>query len=402
MNLLVSREDVVAFRLRMHHLSERLGEGNLAEATGRCGVQDSPPGSALLSLHARVQGVSPAGVETAIGEDKTLLRTWCMRGSPHLIPTSEASVFTTGVLPVEEQGERHLIGGVGWALDRLGMSLTEAVQLIEAGVREVLPGRRLAITDLGEEVARQVTPALPAHLRIRWEEEGPYAQGQPLGEAVVHFCLRILALRQVVCFAPRTGNKAPFVLMEEWLDTPAPPLDPGQARAELLRRYLRSYGPSTRAHFAAWLGVRVRDVGPWWEELAGELVPVDDNGAAWLLEEDAAKLGEVAAATGIRLLPPGDPYTQLRDRWSILDERLHREVWRSAGSPGTVLLDGEIVGTWRHRSTRGRMYLHLNIWTPEELSGVQREALDTEAQLIASLRGAARVTVGFGRHGRPG
>ena len=102
------------------------------------------------------------------------------------------------------------------------------------------------------------------------------------------------------------------------------------------------------------------------------------------------------------MLPPGDPYTQLRDRRSILDERLHREVWRSAGSPGTVLLDGEIVGTWRHRSTRGRMYLHLNIWTPEELSGVQREALDTEAQLIASLRGAARVTVGFGRHGRPG
>jgi hypothetical protein len=32
----------------------------------------------------------------------------------------------------------------------------------------------------------------------------------------VHFCIRILALRRVVCFAPRAGNKAPFVLVDEW------------------------------------------------------------------------------------------------------------------------------------------------------------------------------------------
>lgn len=400
MNLQVSREEVVAFRLDAHHLTQRLPGEDLSLAVARCGVQDSPPGSALLSLHARIRGVSPAGVDAAIGADKTLLRTWCMRGSPHLIPTSEASVFTTGVLPVDEQGERHLIGGVGWALDRLGMSFTEAVQLTEAGVREVLPGRRLAITDLGAEVARQAAPALPAHLRIRWEEEGPYAQGQPLGEAVVHFCLRILTLRQVVCFAPRTGHKAPFVLVEEWLDTPVPPLEPGQARAELLRRYLRSYGPSTRAHFAAWLGVRTADVGPWWDTVEGELVPVEFDGPAWLLAGDVGKLGASAMPTGVRLLPPGDPYTQLRDRGTVVEERFHSEIWRSGGSPGTILLDGDIIGTWRPRKTGRRLHVRFRIF--REVDGAQREALATEAGAIALLRGAASVTVEFDQSGHPG
>lgn len=50
---------------------------------------------------------------------------------------------------------------------------------------------------------------LPPRMRATWRAEAPYATGQPLGEAVVHFCLRILCLDQVVCFAQREGNTAP-------------------------------------------------------------------------------------------------------------------------------------------------------------------------------------------------
>ena len=130
--------------------------------------------------------------------------------------------------------------------------------------------------------------------RAVWQQEGPYAKGQPLGEGVVHFCLRILTLQGVVCFAPRAGNKAPFVLVDEWLGRPIAAVDPDAARAELLRRYLRCYGPSTRAHFGAWLGVNAGDVGPGWDALADELTPVRFGGRAWVLTEDLASLERLA------------------------------------------------------------------------------------------------------------
>lgn len=54
----ISKASVIAFRLAAHRLTERLDEGGLLDAAGRCGIQNSPPGSALLALHARVQGIT--------------------------------------------------------------------------------------------------------------------------------------------------------------------------------------------------------------------------------------------------------------------------------------------------------------------------------------------------------
>src|SRR5699024_10353688 len=247
--------------LASHGLSERTPRDALLEAAGSCGIQNSPPGSGPLALSARVGDLTPGDVEDAIAQDKSLLQTWSLRGAPFHVPTADAAVFTTGVLPPTEEAMRHFVLGVGDSVDELGMSLTETVELTGAEIRAVLGGRRLAIGELGAEIAERIAPGLAPSQRAVWEQEGPYAAGQPLGEGVVHFCIRILTLQQVVCFAPREGNRAPFVLLDEWLDEPVPQLEPERARAELLRRYLHCFGPSTRADFASWLGVRTGDVG---------------------------------------------------------------------------------------------------------------------------------------------
>jgi hypothetical protein len=205
----------------------------------------------------------------------------------------------------------------------------------------------------------------------------------------------MLALRGIVCLAPRSGNKAPFVLVEEWLGGPLPQVDPASARAGLLRRYLRCYGPSTRKDFAAWIGVYAGDVGPWWSTLENELTPVDwDGSRAWLLADDLDTLRSAASQTrGVRLLPPGDPYTQLRDRGTIVDKKHQRGVWKSVGAPGAVLADGTIVGIWRPRKN-GRT-LALTVTTFRSLSTELREQLREEAGQVAELRGASAVQVEF-------
>ncbi|MFT3943763.1 MAG: winged helix DNA-binding domain-containing protein [Ancrocorticia sp.] len=389
----VSRGEVIAFRLGAHGLLARAAISELPDVVGRCGIQNSPPGSALLALHARVQGVTPELLDAALAKEKSLIQTWCMRGAPYFIPTADAAIFTTGVLPPTEASMRHLLLGVGPDVDRLDMSLTEAVELVRAEIRDVLSGRRLAINELGAELAERIVQILPGKQCDLWKEEGPHAKGQPLGEAVVHFCIRILTLQGVVCFAPREGNKAPFVLTDEWLGHPIPSIDPDTARVELLRRFLHCYGPSTRAAFAAWLGVRSGDVDPWWSLIEDELTLVDYGGREWMLDADVDALRAGVIPEGVRLLPPRDPYTQLRDRETIVAKKYHRDVWRTSGDPGTLLADGEIVGVWRPRKS-GRK-LTITVKTFRTLAERHRVAVRTEAEQVAALRGASSVTVEF-------
>jgi hypothetical protein len=390
----VSKDDVIAFRHNAHHLNERLGENRMLDAAGQCGVQNSPPGSALLALHARVDNLSQEQMEEAVAEEKSLLQTWCMRGSPFYFPTADAPVFTTGVLPPTEDSLRHFLLAADQTLGKLGMSLAEAVELTGTEVDGVLSGRQLAINELGEELATRIARKLPKKQRDIWEELGPHAPDQPTGEAVVHFCIRILALQGVVCFAPRTGNKAPFVLVDEWLGRPIPNVDPKVARGELLRRYLRSYGPSTRGDFAAWVGINAGDTGPWWSLVEDELTQVQYGGSkSWILTEDSDALRSAPKPEGARLLPPRDPYTQMRDRETIVDKKYHREVWKTVGEPGAALAGGKIVGIWRPRKSGRKLTVTVKTFSSPLASN--KHALQDAAEQIAPLRGASSVEVEF-------
>ena len=389
----VSTSQAVAFRLNAHHLTKRAGLGGLLEAAGRCAIQNSPPGSALLALHARVRDLTPETMAAAIADEKSLLETWCMRGAPFFFPTADAPVFTTGVLPPGEEAVRHFIPGVEPAIARLGISLTEAVEWCGAEIHTVLSGRRLAINDLGQELARRIACRLTTAQRSIWDSEGPYAPNQPLGEGVVHFCVRILTLQGIICLAPRAGNQAPFVLVEEWLGRPIPDIRPEIARAELLRRFLRCYGPSTRADFAAWLGVNAGDTGPWWNLVQEELTPVEVERASWILTEDLDTLRSAPQPEGVRLLPPRDPYTQMQDRETIVDKKHHPELWKTAGEPGAVLVNGKIIGTWRPHKTGRKLNVTIRIF--DAAPAPDRKLLQDEAQQVAALRGASYADVVF-------
>lgn len=49
----------------------------------------------MLSLRARVKGLTRADVEKALGEERTLVRTWSVRGTIHLMDAGDASWFVS-------------------------------------------------------------------------------------------------------------------------------------------------------------------------------------------------------------------------------------------------------------------------------------------------------------------
>ncbi len=56
----------------------------------------------------------------------------------------------------------------------------------------------------------------------------------------------------------------------------------------------------------------------------------------------------------VLLLPPRDAISLGSRAFLVPDRAMAKTVWRAVGSPGTVLVDGDIAGTWRARKVRER------------------------------------------------
>jgi hypothetical protein len=395
----LSRDQVLAFRLDGHNLARRLPPGSLLPATRACGVQNTPPGSALsnatLALHARVAELTPAEVDRALEIDKTLLQVWSMRASPHVFPTGDAAVFTLGLLPEDEESLRFFIRGASPALDLVGISATEVIERTAAALPDVLDGHDLTKDQLGIEIAKRVAQHLPSQQLAGWQSPSWYAPDQRLGETIVRFALSIVALQGLLCFAPRQGRAATFIRTDRWLGSPLPNVSREQARAELVRRYLRCYGPSTAEHFAEWAGIAPTQATQSWRLVEHELIEVDFEGRrTWLHESDLPRLASPATPEEIHFLPPHEPYLQLRDRATLVpDKALQRHLWRSSGNPGIVLVDGCFVATWRPRKTGQRLRLVVEMFTP--VSQKMRSQIEMEAATLAPYRRCRAVEVEF-------
>src|SRR5215813_13712510 len=99
----LTRAQILAFRRCVGALDERLPHGarSLRRAAW-AGLQDSMPRSALLSIHARVEGAHPA-----VWEDPSLVQLWGPRYSSYVVAERDRAVFTLGRLPDDGPGRRR-------------------------------------------------------------------------------------------------------------------------------------------------------------------------------------------------------------------------------------------------------------------------------------------------------
>ncbi len=173
--LKITRAQVLAFRRHSGGLDKRLPAGpDSLRAAAWAGLQDSMPRAALLSMHARVEGIEPGS-----WEDPSLVQLWGPRFSAYVVAERDRAVFTLGRLP-DDPGARR-----------------EAEQLADR-LEAFLEGRRMTCG----EAARGVGKRHPNALR--------YAA--PTGRVVMRW----------------DGARRPTI----WT-VPLPALDPGDARLEL-------------------------------------------------------------------------------------------------------------------------------------------------------------------------
>lgn len=376
----VSSRQVRAFRLSGHYLDRRLPAGSLDTAAGACGLQNTPPGTAALSLAARVDGLTPQDVDRALADDKTLLQTWGIRQSLYIFPTADLPVFTTAIEPVDEESWRIAVTGFVNVLDQVGMTATEAVELARKGVYDVLDGTELTKRELGVRLGKQ----MPRKLR-KWFTADTFSEFSAV-------LVRPLGTTGLFVITPRSGSEASFARLDQWLGGQVPSTEPDHARAELVRRYLRCYGPSTVEQYAAWAGIAPDQAKSSWTLVENQLTGVRFEGAeSWLHQADVETARKSRPIKGTRLVPAYDPLLQLRDRSTLVpDISLHKRVWKPTGNPGVVLHDGDVVALWRARK-QGKKYAV----TIEPVTARQPDldAIEAEVSRFAPFRGCTSTTI---------
>ncbi|MGW3034475.1 winged helix DNA-binding domain-containing protein [Streptomyces sp. NPDC001178] len=336
MTLRISWNEASARRLERQFLANPAEPGtSVADVVG-----------AMLAAHAQVLSAAEASVgvrsarttradvRAALWDERTLVKTHGPRGTVHLLPARElplwcsalpavpstASPFAPGVRVTEEQAQR-IVAAIGGALEGVSLTIDELSEEVVART--------------GSWAGDRVMPAFQ-DLWPRWRQ-------------VLHRAGQSGAL----CFGPNRGRKVTYTRPPHFT-----PLPPDEAVRELVRRYLRAYGPATPQHFAKWLAAP----GGWAVKLFGTLagggeveeVVFEGERGCWLVAGDT-EFPE-GRLPGVRLLPYFDAYGIAAQPRELLFPGAAYERALAGGQAGNypvLLVDGVVAGVW-HQRRRGR------------------------------------------------
>ncbi len=285
--------------------------------------------AAELQIAART-GEPVTAVRKALWQDRTLVKTWLMRGTLHLIPSDDLPIYTAAMRGSWIRTRRS------W-LDYVQMTESELMSLID-DIGRAMDGTPMTREHILARVASGRSDHVKAMLRSSWGG-----------------MLKPVARQGLLCFGPNQGQTVTFVNPHDWLGSWRD-VDPDVAIAEVARRYLRAYGPATKTDFARWWGNWAGAGQAAWSAIASDVVMVSVEGElADILASDVAALRDARLHGSVALLPAFDPYLMGHSSRKHLFELAHAiKVSRTAGwISAVVLVDGRVEGTWKHTVRAG-------------------------------------------------
>ena len=155
---------------------------------------------------------------------------------------------------------------------------------------------------------------------------------------------------------------------------------PVEARAEIFRRYLAAFGPSTRRDIGAWSRVRVAEIDAALE-LLEPLRRFRDEQGRELLDVPRAPQPDADTPAPVRFLPKWDNVLLAwADRTRVLPEGYRKTVIKVNGDVAQrFLVDGFVAGIWGVDDGR----VELDPFEP--LSGPVRREVEAEAGLLEAF-----------------
>jgi hypothetical protein len=310
----------------------------------------------LWAVGLRLPGSTEHSVEQALN-DRTIVRTWPMRGTLHIVAAADVRWMLDLLTPrrlAQSAGRRKQLG-----IDEATLAHSRQV------CQEALQG--------GKQLAR---PAMFTLL----QSHGIATTGQRGIHILGH-----LAQEGLLCLGARAGKQFTFTLLDEWAPQ-ARQLDRDVAWAELARRYFTSHGPATVQDFAWWTGQTLGDARRGLDAAASHLVSDQIDGKIYWMAPSEDSHGELALA--VYLLPGFDEYMLgYKDRSAILTAEYAPKIHPGANGVlnATLVVDGRIQGVWRRTLKKNSVLVSISPFGA--LPASQKHAAAAAAERYARFLG---------------
>jgi hypothetical protein len=325
---------VIGRRFTRSNLARQSPETKLVELVrGTPLIQAQVFAAAELCLSARVRGFTRQRLSDALYAERSLVRTWSVRGTVHLVPADEAALWAAAAVGASPYWETS-----AWLTEH-GLTRRRVSALITA-IGQSLQSRCLTRSELAAAV------------------EGRLGWTHPLLRSGYGQLLHPAAMTGHLCFGPPKGANVTFVRADEWLGG-WPQVDGDQARREVLRRYLHAFGPARPADFSTWSGFQLATARQLFAEAELEELSVEGT-RAFVLPGDTTFR---APRPSVRLLPRYDAYViGSRPRRPILPPAVEQRVkenpkgrLESVTGMQPLIVNGVVTGLWTRRDETIRL-----------------------------------------------
>lgn len=285
--------------------------------------------AALWAIGLRTRNSTERSIERAVAERK-IIRTWPIRGTLHFVSPSDVrwmlKYFTPHIVTRATSRFRQL------RLDDVTFIRCRAI--LEKLLRD------------GNLLPREEIYASLEKNRISCA-----------GQRGIHILWK-LAHEGVICFGPRKGRQATFVLLDEWIPLTRNP-SREEAVATLANRFFRSHGPATIKDFIWWSGLQPEVARSGLENVKESFKnnQVDGQTVWFSGKAEKRKIGRQS----IHLLPAFDEYlVSYKDRSAAVDLRDARKALPGGGVlRPTLLIEGKIRGTWKRTILKDKVVIQM-------------------------------------------
>lgn len=325
---------VTARRLARSHLLEPAPRTRLVDVVRDLAlIQAQVLSAAEIGVGIRVRGITAEDIRRELYERHSLIKTWSIRGTLHLVPADEAPTWAAAVRGPDPYWESP-----EW-LATHGLTRKSGAALF-AAVADALDGCCLTRAELADAVTERLGRR-HEKLLSGWGE-----------------LLHVPALMGTLCFGPPRGANVTFVRADQWIGGWAD-VDPTAARRQVLLRYLAAYGPAKIGDFQRWCGFGREGAHAVFADLADELEEVRvGRSTAWILSGDDGDFER--DATSVHLLPQYDAFIiGFRPRDPLLPEPVQERIrqdpkgrFESVTGLAPLMVDGVVTGVWRRSKSR--------------------------------------------------
>jgi hypothetical protein len=354
-------------RFARSHLVSPAPKSRLVEVVRSvCGLQAQLLSAAELAVSARVLGVTRDSLKEALWVKRTLVRAWTVRGTIHVIPAEDLPLWMAAL------GTDRYWESKEW-LAREELTAKEA-SAIFATVIDTLGEKGSTRTEIADAVVSRLGERFRPKIGSMW--------GDMLGPPTYMGKL---------CFGPSVGANVTFVRADRWIGK-WPRIDPQEAWRELVRRFLRAYGPTPLEGLVRWFGIEPARALPILRSLDRDAVAIKIEGRdAWMLSSDRSVPRR--RASSVRLLAQYDCYViGSHPRDTVIDptaltriRSYKRGQWEGAVGVPVLLVDGVVSGVWGRRERAGR--IEITVEPAVRLTMAQQRGVKAEAARIGRFFG---------------